>query len=339
MTNVDIKNERRAVIDSPQDDKMLLCRPLCGLNDMLHQVEKCWRYAAAHRRALVIDSRESGLLGGFDDYFRLWTDVPTVHLTPWRLQRQTSGRLADWYSGESLKPVAELPLGKCQYVVTSPIPGLPCESSFDFAKAHEVPVLFHQSGGGGSLSFSLIARLTLAHDFCAEVLRRLNRLPNDYYAVHVRNTDYRTDYQTLFERIRPRIAGQNLLVCSDDAAVIDHARRFFSASQIWQSSEIPQMDGMPLHSPTTFKDAASRRTATTNTIVDLLALARAKKLFITHHSQGRYSGYSRLARHLWDNPYLTEQLLGRGDDRPRLLHWHHIRWWHKFKHRLHRRVA
>lgn len=334
-----VKNDRRVDTDSRHCEKLLLCRPLNGLNDMLHQIEKCWRYAAAHRRTLVIDSRESGLLGGFDDYFRLRTDVPTVHLTPWRLQQEASGRLADWYSGESLKPVVELPLGRCQHVTTPRNPSLPCESSFDFAKAHAEPVLFHQSGGGGSLSFSLIARLTLAPDFCAEVLRRLDRLPEDYYAVHVRNTDYQTDYQTLFERIRPRMAGQNLLVCSDDAAVLDHARRFFSASQIWQSSEIPQMNGTPLHSPTTFRDAACRRTATTNTIVDLLALARAKKLFITNHSKGRYSGFSRLARHLWDNPYLTEQLLGRGDDRPRLLHWHHIRWWHKFKHRLDRWVA
>lgn len=336
---MNIKNDWRAMTDSPQGDKILLCRPLCGLNDMMHQIERCWRYAAAHRRTLVIDSQESGLLGAFDDYFRIRTDVPTVHLTPWRLQQEMPVRLADWYSGESLRPVAELPLGSCQYVVQSSNPSLPCESSFDFAKAHEDPILFHQAGGGGSLSFSLIARLTLAPDFCAEVLRRLNQLPEDYYAVHVRNTDYQTDYQTLFERIRPRLAGQNLLVCSDDAAVIDYAKRFFSASRVWQSSEIPQMNGVPLHSPTTFKDAASRRTATTNTIVDLIALARAKKLLIANHSKGRYSGYSRLARHLWDNPYLIEQLLGRGDDRPRLLHWQHIRWWHKFKHRLDRWVA
>lgn len=321
-----------------QDVKILLCRAYCGMGDTFNQIEKCWRYAEANDRTLVIDTRDSGLLGDFSDFFGPRTNQPTVYFNPCEALQAFPNLLSDWYCQSSLKPRADRPLGACQSVVTSRTANR-VQTSFDFDRSHQEQVILHESGGGGSISFHLLDRVMLAPGFREEVLHRLDHLPLDYFAVHVRNTDYQTDYKTLFERIRHRLPGQNLLVCSDDANVICYAKEFFGYSRIYQSSEIPLTHGMPLHDPSTYADPNSRRAATANAIADLLALGRAKHVFITRHAKGQTSGYSKLARHLCDNKYVIDQVLGLASDRQPLLQWQHKRWWHEFRRRLDRWVA
>lgn len=318
--------------------KFLLCRAYCGMGDTFNQIEKCWRYAEANDRVLVIDTRDSGLLGDFSDYFRSRTNQPAVYFNPDDALRAFPDVLSRWYCQSTLKPRADRPLGVCQSITSKPT-ATRVQTSFNFNKVHEEQVILHESGGGGSISFHLLDRVILASGFREEVLQRLAQLPAEYFAVHIRNTDYQTDYKSLFNRIRQRLSGQNVLVCSDDANVICYAKEFFGKSRVFQSSVIPETHGMPLHAPSTFTDANSRHTATANAIVDLLALGRAKHVFITRHAKGQTSGYSKLARHLCDNKYIIDQVLSLGSDRPPLLKWQHKRWWHEFRRRLDRWVA
>jgi hypothetical protein len=53
------------------NDRFVLCMPAGGLNDVLCQIEKCWRYAERHGRKLVIDTAKTGLLDSFDQYFKV----------------------------------------------------------------------------------------------------------------------------------------------------------------------------------------------------------------------------------------------------------------------------
>lgn len=321
-----------------QDMQILLCRAHGGMGDTFNQIEKCWRYAEAHDRTLVIDTRDSGLLGDFSDFFGPRKSTSTVYFNPREALHAFPDLLSDWYCQSSLKPRTDRPFGTCQSVVGTPA-AQQAGTSFDFAKTHNEKVLLYEGFSGGSISFNLLDRLVLAPGLREEVLHRLDQLPSEYLGVHVRNTDYQTDYKTLFNRIRRRLSDRNLLVCSDDASVILYAKEFFGPSRIFQSSEIPVTHGKPLHDPSTFSDPSGRRAATINAIVDLLALGRAKHVFITRHAKGQTSGYSRLARHLCDNKYVIEEVLGLASGRQPLLKWQHKRWWHECQRRLERWVA
>lgn len=332
------KHVKRPFISERQDVRILLCRAYCGMGDTFNQIEKCWRYAEANDRMLVIDTHDSGLLGNFGDFFAPRKKHSAIHFNLWEALQAFPDLLSDWYCKSSLKPRADRPLGACQSIGVNRTASR-IQTSFDFDRNHQEQVILHESGGGGSISFYLLDRVMLAPGFREEALRRLDQLPADYFAVHIRNTDYQTDYISLFERIRYRLSGQNLLVCSDDANVISYAKNFFTDSRVFQSSEIPITHGLPLHDPSTFSDPISRRAATANAIVDLLALGRAKHVFITRHAKGQTSGYSKLARHLCDNKYVIDQVLGLASDRQPLLPWQHKRWWHEFRRRLDRWVA
>ncbi len=321
-----------------RDPRILLCRLYCGLADAFNQIEKCWRYAEGHDRILVIDTRESGLLGDFSDFFQPRIKNSRIHFDPSSGVDAFPELLSPWCDRSTLALQADRGLGACQRPVASSTTRHD-RSTFDFRKNHPEPVILHESGGGGKLAYHLLDRLKLSPGILDEVFAKLANLPKNYVAVHVRNTDYQTDYKALFGRIRPQVSGENLLVCSDDANVISYANSFFTDSRVFQSSEIPITHGLPLHDPSTFSDPISRRAATANAILDLLALGRAKHVFITRHAKGQTSGYSKLARHLCDNKYVIDQVLGLASDRQPLLPWQHKRWWHEFRRRLDRWVA
>jgi hypothetical protein len=134
-------------------------------------------------------------------------------------------------------------------------------------------------------------------------------LDRDYVAIHVRNTDYQTNYESLFNKIYPEVAGKSVLVCSDDAEVIAKAKEFFDASTVLIASEIPHTNQMPLHGERTMKADEDRKAAAINSIVDLCALGLSDKLYFMNVTAGHPSGFSSLARHLNENKRLVLSLL------------------------------
>lgn len=300
-------SQTSAPVQGHRNESFLLCRPRGGLNDTLCQIEKCWQYAGRSNRTLVIDTRDSGLFGEFSDFFAL-TDASIKAIphmagsglpsrTPSCYPPQISARLDKYraiYSKESGNFIEKKS-------------GVPV--TFDFDQDYRETVLVHEQCGGGTASFAVLERIRLSDAIRQEVVGRLSRLGTGYVAIHVRNTDYQTDYEPLFNKLRHEVAGKRLLVCSDDANVISEARRYFYLSTILSSSAIPFTGQKPLHMQSTMKSKRDREIATINTIVDLCALGLARKLYFMNVTAGYPSGFSSLARHLNENKNLVLDLL------------------------------
>jgi hypothetical protein len=181
--------------------------------------------------------------------------------------------------------------------------------TFDFEKDYSESILVHEQFGGGDLSFGLLERLTISENIRSFILDRIARLDKDFVAIHVRNTDYQTNYESLFNTIYPEVTGKSVLICSDDAGVIARAKDFFNTSKVFNVSEIPHTDQKPLHNEWTMKSDEDRKNAAINSIVDLCALGLSGKLYFMNVTAGHPSGFSRLARHLHENKYLVLNLL------------------------------
>ncbi len=290
--------------DKPRKQKTyLLCRPRGGLNDTLCQIEVCWRYAARFHRTLVVDTRNSGLHGDFSDFFRQREDsTETIfHLSEDTMEFlnnlrcfpiEMRGRLGEldlarWASPNWVMKDTSIPI------------------TFDFSKDYDDPLLIHEQWGGGSLSFYVVEKLAIADDLQPIVADRLRQFNDVYYAVHVRNTDIKTDYKKLFAQIAPKVKNKRLLVCSDDTSVIQYARDFFNSSQVLVSSRPPDTKGIAIHEGR-FGD---RKENSIDAIVDLIALGKAEKVFFTSVTDGYPSGFSALAAHLSRNKYVLDELL------------------------------
>jgi hypothetical protein len=292
-------------------DTYVLCRPRGGLNDTLNQIERCWRYAERTDRRLVIDTMRSGMLDHWANYFapvaddggvitKLDDDLLDELDATATFPHGLSGRLRS-YEALYFRGVEAFADRQTRQIL-----------SFDFSRDYTEPLLFHEQFGSGKLAIDCLARLKLSATIAASVSTALGRLGMDYDAVHVRNTDYRTDYESFFARILDRVTGRRVLVCSDDAACIDFARAYFNRSDVLTVSTIPCTDGRPLHG----NPELDRLETNSSMLVDLLALASARNLFISRIAANRhrtiYSGFSALALGLLRRPDVRLSLLDAG---------------------------
>lgn len=271
------------------------------MNDVLCRIGECWRYAEKFDRTLIIDARKSELGDHFSNYFEPKYKAPNIIF-------DANDVDLEFLNGLPCFPAEMRGQLRRLDAILRETPRLRATSDhslpdIDFSRNYQEAVLAHEQWGGGSLSFGLIDKLRLSAKIRPTILNRVRQFDGKYYAVHVRNTDLQTDYKDFFSKISQEVWGKRLLVCSDDAAVIEYARSFFSSSEILTSSEIPDTGGKPLHI------CGDRKKSNIDTIVDLLALAKSERLFFAHVTEGRLSGFSGLAGHLCKNKYLIDDLL------------------------------
>lgn len=277
-------------------DKYLLCRPIGGLNDTLCQIQKCWEYAERTKRTLILDTSRSCFRGDLSDYFqpRIPLDRVEFKLTPQRLS--------------ALSALACFPT-EVQGQLGSYKPTKPGHITFDFRRSYRENVLVHEKGGGGIASFFALQRLITSPQIRSFVRERLKHLGDDYFAVHIRNTDYKTDYKSFFSSISREVERHRLLVCSDDANIVAFAKTYFTSSLVLSSSGVTDTGGRPLHLGSS---SADPRKQALDMIVDLFALGRSAKLFLTPLEKNRaaeISGFSMLAQHLNQNKSVVDALL------------------------------
>ena len=285
--------------------RYLLCRPHGGLNDTLCQMERCAAYAEQHGRKLLIDSTRSGLLLSFSNFFRPLADDQIISLDDKRLiglnfdsldcQPAVIGRRLNAYR---VKHVG----GRLREAKTLQ------ELSFDFSRDYDEPLLVHEQHGGGSSSHDFLRRVTFADPVASEIRDALSKLGRCDAAIHLRNTDQKTFVGAFLRKIRNRLEGQRVLICTDNANTIERVRTFMKSSQVVTASNITGR-GKRLHDGRNYADHEEKRQATVNAFVDLCALASADALYLAQLSRGNYSGFSELAVFLTQNRDVLGALL------------------------------
>ena len=302
--------------------RYVLCRPRGGLNDTLCQIELCWRYAERYQRQLIIDCGASGgLHGDFGLYFQ------PRHLSQPPIITRLDNNLIEHLNTLSCCPVEltsqigqpnrDAIWSEADHEFRDPISGT--SLTFNFHSDHRESILIHEQCGGGNLSFYLLERLRFSRSSSDHIQARIRPLGHNYIAIHIRNTDYRTDYQNFLSCLAPQLAGMSVLICSDDARVFTAAEELLPHSSLLQASETPNLDGLALHGPDAPINPDWRHEQTLAALVDLVALAHGKKLHITNTTLGELSGFSRLAKHLNANKDVIGSLLGQNN----LISFHH----------------
>ena len=284
--------------------RYLLCRPQGGFNDTLCQIEKCWRYAAKYRRTLLVDTTRSGLLDDFSNYFAPRKERAHIKLT---LDADMLAALnaMDTRPDAIAGRIDSYDVDWCPDIANFLDKETRQQLAFDRERNHPETLLVHHQCGGGRKSVNCLARLKLTRSVAEEVERRLANLESPYLALHVRYTDMQTAYEDYFESISEDVKGKTLLVCSDNVACVDHAKRYFTESDIVTVSSIPDTGGRPLH----YNSALDRYATNVDALVDLLAMAGSKTVLFAKTARGTKSGFSGLARHLNRRPNIVRHLL------------------------------
>ena len=289
------------------DQRYVLCRPVSGLNDTLCQFAICRAYAERTDRILVVDGRISaGILSEFGDYFQMKGDRHIFRMTSSELPNLES---LDCYPPEVFGRIFTLSH------VSHPDPALRVGANvvdsdslvslrFDPKQDYPQRLLLRQQWGGAIQSFRALKYLTIVPRLATRIRAAIDLLPPGYAALHLRNTDYRTDIDRVVHALRDQVAGRDLLVCSDDATAFDRVCAGLPATRVHRLTVPAFDDGKPLHITAKAHGAEVRNRVASDALLDLCALAGATTLFTAHLTEHdskmtpKKSGFSRLAERL-----------------------------------------
>ena len=288
---------------------MLLCRPRGGLNDMLSQIERCCRYAEKTYRAVIVDTR-FGADGYGDEFDRYFVSRQTQLILSARdlypvFDRATTfpaclqGRVSSYESHfDDVKKV---------YVEQETRQPL----TFDFAQNYQHDLLVHQQHRRRPIAVSAFMRLRLQPLLTRELLSRFSKIGGPYLGVHIRHTDYRSDYHPVIGRIAAAKVAKAFLA-TDNQGVLDEFIRSLPGKQIFSFSEDLSVDGKPIHHRSPAEGNVFRRNC--DAVLDLLLLALSVGVVsadITNSPYGiKKSGFTVLATELANQKRYLSELLG-----------------------------
>lgn len=170
-------------------------------------------------------------------------------------------------------------------------------------------VVHHQSGGGPE-SIKALEIFALTPPLRQAVQEALETCGDDFDALHIRNTDIQSDFERLFSEARIRLSGRRVLVCSDDATVINLARQRLPESDVFTVTQTEATSGAPLHKEGGTRSPRQRRSLNFNMIVDLICLARSRELLVAEPIGDQRSGFSSLALSLHNRSDIVDRLVG-----------------------------
>lgn len=275
--------------------KLVLCRPRGGLNDMLVQIEKCWRYAAQHDRILYIDSTKSGLLDSMDNYF-----LETKYV---KFGNPNVTETSTFFPSEIYKLGLDYKVAWSSEYGNFTLKDTNNPIRFDFLNSYSEDILVHEQCGGGRESIEALKKLTLLPQIVG-IINQINEELSPFESIHVRNTDYKTDYKSFFSSITLD-PDSKIVLCTDDFGCQEYARSIWG-DQLSIPNPAPKTDGKPLH----MNPQLDRRSTNIAAITDLFLLALGKKLHYTKLDRGFISGFTRLALDLHSEPSLIKKILG-----------------------------
>lgn len=340
-------------------ERFIVCIPRgCGFNDVLCQISEAYAFASKTNRKLVIDTRLSGLADGFSNYVISKDPSIEIELSNYRLTQLNSlscypneleGKIDLLY--HTFLAVESKKSSVWRYFNTlnnfSKLIAYLLKPTFHYLKFNRIDFFFNYlkirkktlcidlddyldnsadvivnfRSGGGLASHKSIDLFKLRPEISLEVEKRLKHLGEDYDAIHIRHTDYQTDFESFLVNIRDELKGRKVLLCTDNKSIIKYTTRILEDSIIIDNSnnnttELSSTKAKPLHFQWNLP-LIVRRENNIKMLADLVGLARSSRLFFPkiirwgNNPHSGISGFSTLAEGLHNDPALLDRWLGK----------------------------
>ncbi len=292
--------------DATPQERLLLCRPHGGINDILCSIERCWSYAEKFNREMVIDTRISGIKDDFWRYFAPAGDDAQIRFQADFDHLDALGAFPAALNGRISELRTDYSFAKGGFVDVASDELVTFDPEQDYADE----LLVHEQGwlGGRLTSPLMLRKLRLTERARQDIRSRLATLPAEYVGVHIRHTDYTSDYRAFIAEIKDRVSGKHVLICSDSSEVIDYVTGELADSKVIRLSTFDNYSTERLH----YRDMGeSQYAANIETLTDLFALSLGDALLFGNvREANRPSGFSLLAQSLHADKAVARNLIG-----------------------------
>lgn len=286
-------------------ERFVFCRPRGGFNDNLAQIGRCLIYCLMQQRKLVLSTVNAGQLRDFATYFSVHPSGRRSILLRDSLRSLSTSQdiFPNTLSGdlESMFPIWDLETR----LHIDPVTRVPIRFG---DKPYPQAILLHEQCGGGR-GWSTLERFQFTQPVRSAIRARLAHLPRRYTAIHIRDTEYyRTDWKAFLKSIPlEQLRRFPCLLCTDNPATIQQARQHLPSVEFLSIYPFPEglEEGESLH----YSPKAHGWDFDVGMLTDLVAMARAQRLFISTHNASGFSGFGQLALDLHRRPYLLARLM------------------------------
>jgi hypothetical protein len=271
---------------SEEQTKILVVRPLGGLNDVLCQIEYARKISLKTRRRLAIQTETGNkdLAHKFGQNFGSIFEFVDGTSSPSQIELR--GLLLS--SKDVFPPQYGAPERLLEGSLEEITKGKHNRHKIKLGHHNSFDVIVHESWGGGILGVKLLKRIALNEDLLLKFQRELVDLPSKSTGIHFRNTDYKSERGALNDLVRRSRSSSPIVLASDDESVKEFLRTEHPNRKIFSVSD--------------FIRSESNLTKTEMAVAQLLILAMCHDLIIVPLSKdhrAKFSGYSYLAKAIW----------------------------------------
>lgn len=283
-------------------ERILICQPMGGINDMLCQIGNCIAYAEKYNRKLIIDTTTSDLNDYFSNYF---------------LTNDLGKNIQLGLNPEQISYFCSDPKFPSNYLLTgnnlNPI-------IMDFEREFTDKYLLHRYWGGGLSSIYALKHFKLLDVFAQKIKQKKIELGN-YHAIMIRHRDYNTDYVTALIEIKKLNLDVPLFLFTDNYIVQDYAKTL-NFKKLYINESLHKNDDVNLPIMCIPKDDknVTHYEINTQVLMDLFLAALSEHIYPTY-LQGYIgdnqfvnkevkSGFINLAIELKNDRQLLQNLLG-----------------------------
>lgn len=227
-------------------NKYVLCRPEAGFVDMMHAISTCYKYCQTVGRNLLIDvSNSTTYKINFSDIFEIFHnkkflepniiyDLGEVN----KILKKTKSIYPNIDLNEKTIYLEETHI----FYDKNNIP-----LNFDLNKDYEEDILIYQQHRSpyDKLNDYFLKNIKLKEKHMEILFNKYSDIPKPYIAIHIRNTDMKSDYVGFYEKNKRLISQfDNVYLATDSIDVLnyfkDNVKNLFYYTQ-------PREDNQPIH--------------------------------------------------------------------------------------------
>jgi len=331
--------------------KYILCIPnSCGFNDVMCQIYEAYVFSIKTNRKLIIDTRLSGLADHLSNYMELINSsdnivldlneitikklnklscspkeftgkINTIYTVSKSVQKNTA--FLNKYSYKNVNKKARYFSLKYLYnrfingiknrTIAKDFKYLNQNSNLNILEDKKEDVIIFHSGGGGELSIEALKLFKINVNIIVIIKNNLKRLGFDYDAVHIRNTDYTTNYIDFLKAIQNKLIGRTVLICTDDFYVVESAKKILKDSKIISLSKFYNLNknnSYPMHHQWDLSESKIFEN-NINILCDLIGISKSTNFYYTQLNNDKVfiSGFSKLGENLKNNSKIVDDWL------------------------------
>lgn len=283
-------------------DKILICQPIGGINDLLCQIGICIEYAEKYNRKLIIDTSMSDMNDHFSNYFNTNNLGKNIQLKLNKCQMHL-------FSKDPLFPNYFLLSDESNTHYTSILPDRDCSEKY----------IIHRTFGGGGMSFYALKYFKL-NNYLIKKIKKKKEMLGEYHAVMIRHTDYNSDYEKILAELEQMQIDVPLFLFTDNYKVQDYARTL-SFKKLIVNENLFKSDApnTPIMHSSRFLPNVTPKMINDEVLTDLFLAALSEHIYPTYISgfcnsrefedKQISSGFVNLAIHLNTNRRLLNNIL------------------------------